>query len=837
MSASASPGPGQPGWRTPTATALRWRLGAALLAGLALATPAAQRDPESVGSREQLLSGLRVTLAGKVASRAVEASADRSKASEDVPHNLGSTLGCQQQGAKLSDADVESGTPAVAGPQAGAGAVAAPVPAHPEGSPWRWEGVQRIVAVGDIHGAFAQLTSLLREVGVIDAANDWSAGTTHLVALGDLEDRGAEGRRVIDLLMKLQQQAKGAGGAVHVVLGNHEVMNVVGDTRYVSVEDFAAFASEENRDERAAALRRFKERAGDRGVSGRDATRQFETRYPPGYFGRRAAFSSHGVYGRWIISLPVAVVLNGTAFVHGGAGSELARAAEAAARDGRDPLDALAESARAELMAFLDAEQKLEAGGVIYPEHSFAEGLGLAAALVSAAEPGSTVRKPPELPPATPEAPRPTGSGRSEGPLQPPPADESVSGRRLRPARRDPRLVEAARRYVATRESLLFRSEGPLWYRAGPDDAVEGPRLDAVLAALKAHRLVVGHTPTTERRVAVRLGGRFLGIDTGMLTEVYEGQPAALVLAGERATVHYAGGVTAEILRPSTETAGSPAPQAAAAGAVDATGTPARPTAPADAGGVRPEVDAAGSGSTPFPAWTDAQIEAFLSTAEVVKKEPIGTGITHPWRLTLRRDGIERRAAFKTVREEVLGMVRTGSGVQMSHADKFAFEIAAYRLDRMIGLDMVPVTVERTIDGEAGSVMDWVEKSVPEMRRKADGIEPADENILERQRERMRLFDVLICNIDRNATNLLVTPTDWKLHLIDHSRSFRTDSRPPENLRNALLPVADDLRPALAALDLERLKARLGDLLSHEQLKAVLKRRDWLLDQAAPKTN
>ncbi len=102
-----------------------------------------------------------------------------------------------------------------------------------ESQPVAWQGIERVVAFADVHGAYAELTALLRSVGVVDEDLRWTGGRTHLVSLGDLLDRGADSRKVMDLLMRLQGEAATAGGRVHVVLGNHEAMNVLGDLRYV----------------------------------------------------------------------------------------------------------------------------------------------------------------------------------------------------------------------------------------------------------------------------------------------------------------------------------------------------------------------------------------------------------------------------------------------------------------------------------------------------------------------------------------------------------------------------------------------------------------------------
>ena len=107
-------------------------------------------------------------------------------------------------------------------------------------SNWRWTGVDRVVAFGDVHGAYRELVALLQRAGVVDPSLHWSGGATHLVSLGDLVDRGPDSRAVLDLLMRLEDEAPKVGGVVHVVLGNHEVMNLTGDLRYVSEADYAS---------------------------------------------------------------------------------------------------------------------------------------------------------------------------------------------------------------------------------------------------------------------------------------------------------------------------------------------------------------------------------------------------------------------------------------------------------------------------------------------------------------------------------------------------------------------------------------------------------------------
>ncbi|KPJ71190.1 MAG: hypothetical protein AMS14_09375 [Planctomycetes bacterium DG_20] len=142
-----------------------------------------------------------------------------------------------------------------------------------------WTGVERVVAVGDVHGDYEQFLKVLRAAEVVDQKGNWIAGKTHLVQVGDVLDRGPDSRKVMDLLMSIEQQAAKAGGAVHALIGNHEAMVVLGDWRYVSPGELEAFGG-------AEAYRR--------------------------------AMSKDGTYGRWIRSHNAVVKINDVVFVHAG---------------------------------------------------------------------------------------------------------------------------------------------------------------------------------------------------------------------------------------------------------------------------------------------------------------------------------------------------------------------------------------------------------------------------------------------------------------------------------------------------------------------------------------
>ena len=113
-------------------------------------------------------------------------------------------------------------------------AVLTVAPAH--AGDWRVDNVDRVVAISDVHGAYDAMVETLRNVDILNDELSWTGGTSHLVIVGDLLDRGPRSRDAMDLLMRLEVEAQSAGGRVHVLIGNHESMNMIGDLRYVRKE-------------------------------------------------------------------------------------------------------------------------------------------------------------------------------------------------------------------------------------------------------------------------------------------------------------------------------------------------------------------------------------------------------------------------------------------------------------------------------------------------------------------------------------------------------------------------------------------------------------------------
>ena len=205
-----------------------------------------------------------------------------------------------------------------------------PGPARAADDPCRVPAAPRVVAVGDVPGSYDAVTTILRFAGVVDDKARWAGGKAHLVQTGDLLDRGKDARKVLDLLMRLEGEARKAGGRVHALLGNHEVMNMLGDLRYLNAEEYEAFRTPDSEGLRERFVRSVTERAKARA---KDAGEPFdEAAYrakileqaPLGFVERTQALSAEGRYGKWLRERPVVTKVNDVVFVHGGLTPEVA---------------------------------------------------------------------------------------------------------------------------------------------------------------------------------------------------------------------------------------------------------------------------------------------------------------------------------------------------------------------------------------------------------------------------------------------------------------------------------------------------------------------------------
>jgi hypothetical protein len=585
---------------------------------------------------------------------------------------------------------------------------------------YRWSGVERVVAVGDVHGACQSLESILAEAGLIDDELTWSGGATHLVLLGDVVDRGPESKRALALIMRLQAEATIAGGHVHFLLGNHEVMNLVGDLSYTSDAEFAAFAKQEDKKERKAAFKRtLRFSISHNGDLGK-MRKVFTKRYPEGYFGHREAFSPDGIFGAWLLDQQILVIVNGVAFVHAGLSPMLLEV----------DADQINQVAMGELRRLVEAQWQLIELGVLTPEMSFKDQIDRISAML-----------PDGVDPAAAQ----------------------------QPARQ---MFEAA-------GGMVFRRDGPLWYRGSAlnPEPGEAALVAEVLAHLGADRVVIGHTPVHTDRITTRFDGEVVLADTGMLNEHYGGRASAVVMSEGVLYEAYTG----EGQRALSDQRWQYTPEAFA---------------------------------------SDQDYLRFLESAPAVFMRDIGSGTTRPLEVWLADDGRRSRAVFKTIDDG---------------DRRWAHEVAAYRLDRLLGHGMVPPTVQREIAGTTGSLQLWVENAINDEDRLAEDLEPPDPVEFKHQRDHADVFDLLIFNVDRNATNMLISTTDdWRISLIDHEQAFKPSLPSRYHLEDARSKLDQDLRELLQGLDVDAVRDELGGLLTDGQLDALLARLELLLAGTLP---
>jgi len=222
--------------------------------------------------------------------------------------------------------------------------------------------------------------------------------------------------------------------------------------------------------------------------------------------------------------------------------------------------------------------------------------------------------------------------------------------------------------------------------------------------------------------------------------------------------------------------------------------------------------------------------EVFLKSAEVTRHEDIGEGITKPKRLYLRKGDKEESGVWKNP-----------EGIQKGFKDEWRYEIAAYKMDQLLGLGMVPPTVERRFRGRRGSLQLWVELEINELERVKKRIE-IPEDIKDKWLKSIylaRAFDSLIGNIDRTQQNIRYTK-DWRLILIDHSRAFRTKRVYTDQLiygrhglRSTMLfeKIPKLFFGRVRALTYEKIKEAVGDYLNYYEIEAVMARKKLLVKE------
>jgi hypothetical protein len=227
-------------------------------------------------------------------------------------------------------------------------------------------------------------------------------------------------------------------------------------------------------------------------------------------------------------------------------------------------------------------------------------------------------------------------------------------------------------------------------------------------------------------------------------------------------------------------------------------------------------------------ALTDAEIEAFLANAKIVRTEKTRKGITGSLRATLSDGRLTHDAQIQTI-DESKREFRSAKQTEFNFRDSWMFNVAAYKLDRLLGLHMVPVSVPRRWRHERAAFTWWVDDVLMDEGDRLKGkVPPPEPRSWNEQMQLVRVFDQLIYNVDRNMGNLLITRS-WRVWAIDHTRAFRTHGslRSPENVTRCDSTVLTRLK----ALDTPLLKRELGDFLDEWQIQAILARRDLIVGQ------
>jgi len=225
------------------------------------------------------------------------------------------------------------------------------------------------------------------------------------------------------------------------------------------------------------------------------------------------------------------------------------------------------------------------------------------------------------------------------------------------------------------------------------------------------------------------------------------------------------------------------------------------------------------------------QIKTFLKNARVIRTRSTDKGVTAPKRLTLSDGVITHDAVFQAIDERKSVMELGGGGRQpsteLNFVDSYKYNIGAYELARLLGLEyMMPVYIERRVNGQIGSISWFVTTLMDESDRLKKKIQPPNANDWNQQMYRMRVFSSLTRDTDRNLTNVLITP-EWKVMMIDFSRAFRLQ---PELLHKADLTKIDrSLLAKLEALTRDGVKQATNDFLNNREIDMMLQRRDLLV--------
>ncbi len=560
-----------------------------------------------------------------------------------------------------------------------------------------------ITVIADVHGDFPTMRKLLIAGNIIDHENNWIAGNRILVSLGDLVDRGPDSRQILDFFMQLEAQAQQAGGAFLIALGNHEVMNIRGDLRYVSYEEFAAFANDEPANTRSDVYKSFLIESNLEDSTENQAI--FLERYPPGFFGHIQAYAPDGKYGQWLLSKSVILHLQNKLFAHGGFSEQLLATGKT--------ITELNLQLMAELKEYSQLWRELIDLGIFEYHYSKREQLAAAKEYSKSEKSDPTIKQ----------------------------------------------TFRKAQRFVKLANSLLFSRYGPTWYRGNMycHEYAQENTLNDLLTHFDAEQIFLGHTPDESMQVRSRFGGKVIMLDTGMSKAYYAGNPSLVHINDDNLTVLNLN----------------------------------------DSNNQSPTID-----SVRKPLFADELSDEYLTKLFVKDSKNI-----------LKENNLLFKDKEKTIKASFI------SGVNAQH------ELSAFKIDRLLGLHLVPFTMEYQFQGKTGVVQYRLENTISKAEL-IDSQKPLRSFCNQQNSENlMQVFDFLIGNT-RSLEDQVFNKDNAQLWLIQNHNAF-TEQLDTDILNQIV--ISPSFKKAIQNLTVNNLTNAVGEQINRQQIKAVVKRKNFLL--------
>lgn len=335
---------------------------------------------------------------------------------------------------------------------------------------------------------------------------------------------------------------------------------------------------------------------------------------------------------------------------------------------------------------------------------------------------------------------------------------------------------------------LLFTQDNPVLYKGNAicHPYFEADNLTNILVNWSAVRLWVSHSSTKQQNFYSRLNKQLMMVDSDLNQPIGEPLWVAKIDTDKKAALI------------NSETREKRQAQVAAKRTID----------------------------NPY-SMTEQQIEEFLKTAEIIHRKALADGVTKPIQMTLQKDEKQLKAVFKYV-DSRPGKERKKWQNYLYEDDRFFYDIAAYKLDRLLDIGLVPVVVERSIDGKRGILQLWINDLVSKKTLKEKAIHYEGHCDYKDQINMMDTFDYLIRNTDRNQSNILYSKSDWQIWFIDHSRSFDLSNRRPKMMKKHTIKMTHSFKNAIEKLTNENLYT-LKPWLHRKQIKAIKDRRRKML--------